>query len=206
MKSRVEARCTTCSGLFKRRWSRQRKCGRCRYANVYKCATCREPYERGDDVRVCPSCLKRLSPPTSMDGREWDKYLSLIGNGTSRGASIGPTAIAYEHQLLLAENEASPLDNIPSQDQARHLIAYSDAELLDFFVSGSAHEVGRAFGLHHWQVQRIRGEIFGIEANEVEAAKAVLGWDAESWARHKLGAAIIRARAEVMREELRKAA
>lgn len=206
MKSRVEARCTTCSGLFKRRWSRQRKCGRCRYANVYKCATCRVPYERGDDVRVCPSCLARLQPPTGEDAREWDRHLALIGNGTSRGASIGPTAIAYEHELLPPESEGPPLENIQSEDPSRHLIAYSDAQLLDFFVSGSAHEVGRAFGLHHWQVQRIRAEIFGIETSEVEAAKAVLGWDAESWTRHKLGAAIIRARAEVMREELRKAA
>ena len=101
-----------------------------------------------------------------------------------------------------AEADAGgPLDNIAGVEaEVRHLIRYSDHELLDYFVGGSAYEVSKAFGLHPWQVQRIRGEIFGLSAQEVEVAKAALGWDATSWARHQLGVSIIKARAEVLRE------
>lgn len=206
MKARAEAKCMTCGRQFSRRFARQRKCGACRYSNIYRCARCSSPYERCDDIRVCPNCLKNLRPPTGEDAREWDRHLALTGNATSRGASVGPATIVYEHELPPPEGEdsPSPLESI-ADERANPEEKLIGEELLRWFLSGTASEVANLLGLKREQVQRLRAEFLGVDRAEIESARQVLGYTEAQWQQRKLGLALVKARADGMREKLRAA-
>lgn len=204
-----DAKCRTCGGPFKRTFARQQKCGSCRYSNVYNCAMCGNAYERCDDVRVCDSCLKALRPPVdSADIQDWDRHLALIGNGTSRGAAVGDSKIAYAHEFpTQAATDDSP-DRIPSVFEciADGRPSAEDAligdELLAWFLSASAYEVGKKLGIRYESVQSLRAEYLDVPRDEVQVALQVLGFPAHEWKKKKLGVALVRAKADAMRRSL----
>jgi hypothetical protein len=207
------AKCRTCGESFKRTFARQRKCGACRYANVYNCAVCGKTYERCDDVKVCDCCLEELKPPTgSVDVQAWDNHLALIGNGTSRGACVGESKIAYESELPTPSSgdEAGEgasgglLESIADRRATPEAELIGD-ELLQWFLSASAYEVGKKFGLPRTSVQRLRSEYMGVDRAEVEIARQVLGFRESEWQARKLGIALVRARADAWRESLKAA-
>lgn len=169
---------------------------------------CGAAYERCDDVRVSESCLKALKPPAeSADVRDWDHHLPLIGNGTSRGACVGDTKIAYEHELpTLGATDDSPdmpsvfeciADRRPSAEDA--LIG---DELLRWFMSASVYEVAKKLGIRYDSVQSLRAEYLDVPRDEVQVALQVLGFPAHEWKKSKLGVALVRAKADAMRRSL----
>lgn len=203
-----DAKCRTCGSSFKRTFARQQKCGACRYSNVFNCVMCNTAYERCDDVRVCENCLKALKPPAeSADVRAWDHHLALIGNGTSRGACVGDSKIAYEHECptQAATDDSSDMPNIfeciadgrPNAEDA--LIG---DELLAWFLSASAYEVGKKLGIRYESVQTLRAEYLDVPRDEVQVALQVLGFPAHEWKKKKLGVALVRAKADAMRRSL----
>lgn len=203
-----DAKCRTCGGSFKRTFARQQKCGACRYSNVYKCAVCDQAYERCDDVRVCGPCLEKITPPTSSNQAEWDSHLALIGNGTSRGGCVGDSKIAYEHELASpAAGDGSP-DSISSvfeciaDGRANAEDALIGDELLRWFMSASAYEVGKKLGIRFESVQSLRAEYLDVPRDEVQVALQVLGFPAREWKKKKLGMALVRAKADAMRRSL----
>jgi hypothetical protein len=172
---------------------------------------CGAAYERCDDVRVCESCLKALKPPIdSADIRDWDDHLALIGNGTSRGACVGESKIAYENELPTPRqssgddaNDDPPgfleaiVDGRPNPETAM-----LDGELLDWFLRGSSYGVAQRLGLTRDAVQQLRSEFLRVDRAEVEAARITLGYSAEDWQRRKLGLALVKAKAVSMRRSL----
>jgi hypothetical protein len=123
----------------------------------------------------------------------------MTGQPVSRGQFIGTQAIVYAPISPLS-GQGDPLESIPDSFDLE--AAVENQQLLDFFLSGSTREVARAFGLHPEAVQRLRSEYFGIDREEIETARKLLGYSESDWQHRKLGISLVKARADAERKRM----
>ena len=191
--------CRTCGKPFQRSRPRQAKCVECWAFNVYRCAQCREPYQREDGIKLCLSCIEKAAPPASESAEDWNRFLVMNGHSVSRGEFVGTDRIVYADIAPLAVHDCQ-LETIT--DGADIETALDNQQRLDWFLSADARAVARTFDLHHEQVQRLRAEFLDVDRAEVEAARKVLGYSELDWQKRKLGVALVKARAEWERARL----
>jgi len=200
------AKCKVCLKDFTRDRPRQLKCQPCVDRGVFCCAQCEGPFIREDGNKLCADCLARLAPPTGENVAEWGKYLELSGHSESRGLYIGQGRVVYE-SAEQAQDRAELDGRIEMGNEIdQRLIAYSNEELLGWFLGESANAVGNTLGLHAVTVQRLRASYFDIDTAQVEAARRALGFTDEAWRRRRLGLALERMRGDLALRDLREAA
>lgn len=167
--------------------------------NVFKCARCLALFQREDGIKLCGPCLQSIVPPATESAEAWNGFLAMSGESVSRGKFIGTKGIVYA-PISPLNVQGDSLESIPDSFDLE--AAVENQQLLDFFLAGSAREVGRAFGLHPEAVQRLRSEYFGIDREEIETARKLLGYSKSDWQHRKLGISLVKARADSERKRM----
>ncbi len=199
-------RCKVCRRAFNRNRLRQSKCQDCVDRGVFSCAQCDGPFVRADSHKLCADCLAKLEPPKSESPAEWERYLELSGHSETRGLYVGPGRMVYE-SLEKSQDRVDLDGRVEMGSEAdRRLIAFSNEELLDWFLAESANTVGRTLGIQAVTVQRLRASYFDIDTEQVEVARKALGFTDEAWRRRRLGLALERLRGDLALRDLREAA
>jgi hypothetical protein len=121
---------------------------------------------------------------------------------------VGDSKIAYEHEFPTPAAGVDSPDKIPSvleciaDGRANPEDALIGDELLRWFMSASAYEVGKKLGIRYESVQILRAEYLDVPRDEVQVALHVLGFPAHEWKKRKLGVGLVRAKADAMRRSL----
>jgi len=190
--------CRTCGKSFRRSRQRQAKCVECWAFNRYRCAQCRETFQREDGIKLCPACLTNAAPPASESAEDWNRFLVLNGHSVSRGEFVGTGRIVYADIAPLAVHDG-PLETIT--DSADIEAAFDNERLLTWFLSAPSREVALKLGIGHEAVQRLRASYLDCDRAEVETARKVLGYSEAEWQRRKLGIGLIESRAAIERQK-----
>jgi hypothetical protein len=130
-KSKLEASCSTCGTVFKRKRPRQRKCDNCDREGVFLCRHCEKPYKRREEIKLCSRCLARFRPDTgeiSLKPAElkeaWNENLITLGLAANRGEFIGTTKL----HSYIQKNIGPDGDEMTTAEQAEIGVCAKTAE------------------------------------------------------------------------------